>query len=218
CHSELLSARSFRRAEGERAHGEILVATRRLVRIVEMLEFFASAGAGRSVLSAKDLDLGELARTVVKSWSTRVPPGHRLSTRVSRGLPVVRGDRRWLSAALEELIDNAVKFSPAGGSVEVTVGAAQGPSGVAGVEVAVADRGHGLGDDQVAALLGEFAQADGSDTRRFGGLGLGLTLVQRVAEGHGGTVTHTSGRRRGSRFGIWVPVPGSARSRRPARR
>jgi signal transduction histidine kinase len=69
------------------------------------------------------------------------------------------------------------------------------------------DRGKGMTPEEQATAFGEFVQGDGSDTRQFGGLGLGLSLVQRVVEGHGGTVKCSSLSGRGSTFTIVLPLP-----------
>jgi signal transduction histidine kinase len=74
------------------------------------------------------------------------------------------------------------------------------------VDIAVGDRGEGMTAEQEAMAFGDFVQADSSDTRRFGGLGLGLALVKRVVEGHGGTVTCRSTPGKGSTFIVRVPA------------
>jgi PAS domain S-box-containing protein len=204
-----------RTVEADRArlwHEEILVAAKRLLRIVEMLEFFALSGAGRVLLRPEPLSVRGLVDGVVASWEDRLPAGHTLTRRVARSTPPVLGDRRWLTLAIDELVDNAVKFSPEGGKVTVTavpVGArrqavANGHPG--SVEISVADRGKGMTAEEQAIAFGEFVQGDSSDTRRFGGLGLGLSLVQRVVEGHGGTVSCVSTPGRGSIFTVVLPA------------
>jgi PAS domain S-box-containing protein len=204
-----------RTVEPDRArlwHEEILVAAKRLLRIVEMLEFFALSGAGRVLLRPEPLTVRVLVDGVVASWEDRLPAGHTVSRRVARSTPPVLGDRRWLTLAIDELVDNAVKFSPDGGKVTITaipIGPDQNlvsnghPDSV---QISVADRGKGMTPEEQAVAFGEFVQGDSSDTRRFGGLGLGLSLVQRVVEGHGGTVSCVSTPGRGSIFTIVLPA------------
>lgn len=212
-----------RKVPAERAqlwHEEILVAAKRLLRIVEMLEFFASSGAGRVLLRPEPLDVRQLIDGVVATWTGRLAAPNSIGRRVARRIPDVLGDRRWLALAIDELIDNAVKFSPGGAQVMVTAigvtrgggdaarpnGSAANEGAVSAVEISVSDRGKGMTPEEQATAFGEFVQGDSSDTRRFGGLGLGLSLVQRVVEGHGGTVRCSSTSGRGSTFTIVLPV------------
>jgi len=142
--------------------------------------------------------------TVVTRWSGRLDKPYSIGRRVSRGLPDITADRRWLTLSIDELVDNAVKFSPNGGKVMVTASAATNGKGQ-GVEIAVVDRGKGMSELELAEAFGDFVQGDGSDTRRFGGLGLGLGLVKRVVEGHGGSVSCESVPDKGSKFTIFIP-------------
>ncbi|MHB1536496.1 MAG: sensor histidine kinase [Acidimicrobiales bacterium] len=188
-------------------HEEILAAAKRLLRIVEMLEFFASAGAGRVLLRPEPLEVRGILSGVMMSWSGRLPDGVRLSRRVEDHTPDVLADRRWLALAVDELIDNAVKFSPRGGRILVTARLAPSTVGSgSAVEISIADQGQGMTPEELAGAFAEFAQGDTSDTRRFGGLGLGLALVQRVVAGHGGDVTASSAVDRGSIFTIRLPA------------
>ncbi len=180
---------------------EILHSARRLLRIVEMLEFFASEGAGRLVLRPEPADVRALVNGIASSWAGRLPGNLSLGRRMARSETLVSVDRRWLSLAVDELIDNAVKFSPEGGRILVRV-ADRGDS----VEISVTDQGMGMTPEQHEVVFGEFVQADNSDTRRFGGLGLGLAVVRRVVEGHGGSVRARSAPGRGSTFVIQLPV------------
>jgi signal transduction histidine kinase len=203
---------------------EILQAGRRLLRIVEMLEFFASSGAGRVLLQPEPLDTRALVNGVTASWSDRLPANVTMGRRVARDTPAVFADRRWLTMAIDEIIDNAVKFSPDGGRVVVAaapaakptasdVGRGNGRAAAAGpgaVEISVSDHGVGMTAEEHARVFSEFVQADGSDTRRFGGLGLGLAVVRRVVEDHGGVVTCRSVVGRGTTFTIRLPATAAA--------
>jgi signal transduction histidine kinase len=166
-----------------------------------MLEFFASASAGRVMLRPEVLEVRSLVDDVVKRWGERVDGTRSISRRVSRGIPPLLVDRRWLTLSLDELVDNAVKFSPDGGKITVTAAAHDN-----GVELAVVDRGKGMTPTEQDLAFADFVQGDTSDTRSFGGLGLGLSLVQRVAEAHGGTVSVLSEPGKGSRFSMFLPA------------
>jgi signal transduction histidine kinase len=83
-----------------------------------------------------------------------------------------------------------------------------------GVAISVADRGQGMSDEERASAFAEFVQGDPSDTRSFGGLGLGLPLAQTVIEAHGGRIEVVSQSGRGSTFTVFLPPA----DRRPAGR
>jgi len=226
-YADLLLRRSVPAETAQMWYEEILVSAKRLLRVVEMLEFFASAGAGRVLLRPEPLDVRELVEAVVAPWSDRLTPPSTITRRVGRRVPEINGDKRWLALAIDELIDNAVKFSPGGATVTVTAlvvsgrppqeptrlsGAlstttGDGPGAVPVLEISVMDRGKGMTPEEQATAFGEFVQGDSSDTRPFGGLGLGLSLVQRVVEGHGGVVKCTSLAGRGSTFTVILPLP-----------
>ena len=229
-YADILLRRSASPEQAQLSHEEILSSAKRLLRTVEMLEFFASSGAGRVLMRPEPLDVRQLIEGVVATWSERLQAPSAISRRVARRLPAVIGDRRWLALAIDELIENAVKFSPGGAQVTVTAAtttaslrpagtqAAHNGAGVeetppAAVEISVIDRGKGMTPEEQLTAFSEFVQGDSSDTRRYGGLGLGLSLVQRVVEGHGGTVRCTSTPGQGSTFTIVLPVapvePGS---------
>lgn len=200
-YSDILLRREVPAERARSWHEEILQSARRLLRIVEMLEFFASDSAGRLVLRPEPLDVRSLVNGIVSSWSGRLPANVTLGRRMCRAEAVVHADRRWLSLAVDELMDNAVKFSPEGGRIVVRVADHPGS-----VEISVSDQGMGMTAQQYEVVFGEFVQADNSDTRRFGGLGLGLAVVRRVVEGHGGTVRGRSAPGRGTTFVIELPA------------
>ena len=200
-YAELLTRKTVPADRARQWHEEILKQSKALHRIVQMLEFFASSGAGRVMLRPEVLDVRSVVDEVVQRWGERVDGSHAITRRVSRGVPKVTADRRWLTLTLDELVDNAVKFSPEGGKVTVIAS----PSDK-GVELAVIDRGKGMSPQEQELAFADFVQGDTSDTRQFGGLGLGLSLVQRVAEAHGGTVSVMSEVGKGSRFSIFLPA------------
>ena len=229
--AEILANRPVPEDRARSWHHEIVDSSDKLLRIVEMLEFFAATG-GSVTLRPEPLDVRRLIDAEVALWDERLDqassrsggaPRWKLSRRVARGTPTVQADPRWARAAIHELIDNAVKFSPGGGKIGVTAEPAE-RDGAPGVEISVADRGIGLTEDEKAKVFGEFAQGDASDTRAYGGLGLGLALAQRVAEVHDGALSCISQPGSGSTFTLFLPLSAGGRdlgsdngARRPTR-
>ncbi|HUQ38542.1 MAG TPA: ATP-binding protein [Acidimicrobiales bacterium] len=203
--SEILANRDVPAASAKQWHRDILDSSRKLLRIVEMLEFFASSGAGRMMLRRESLHIRTVVDDEVGWWQERLDPPWSIDRKLPRTVPLVLADRHWVKQSLHELIDNAVKFSPDGGKVVVSVSVVTRDR-VRGVELSVADKGKGMSADEVAEAFGEFAQGDTSDTRHFGGLGLGLPLVKRVAETHGGSVEVTSRAGRGTTVTMFLPL------------
>lgn len=129
-----------------------------------------------------------------------------LRSEFDEGLPAVSGDANRLQQIVGNLLDNAVKFTPASGMVELTV--RRGPGAVL---LSVADTGIGIPPDQLASVFEPFHQLDASSTRRHGGLGLGLTIVRRLAALHGGTIhAESAGLGTGATFVLRLPYLCSA--------
>ena len=115
---------------------------------------------------------------------------------------VISGDADRLQQAVWNLLSNAVKFTPAGGRVKVRL-ARVDPH----VEIAVSDTGKGIKPEYLPHVFDRFSQEDYSTTRRYGGLGLGLSIVRHITELHGGTVHAASdGEGRGATFTIRLPL------------
>jgi len=122
-----------------------------------------------------------------------------LTVRVAEACYAVPADERKLKQILVNLLSNAVKFTPPGGSIGVDVELV-GTEG--DVCFTVWDTGAGIADDQVSRLFQPFVQLDGKLARQHGGTGLGLALVRRLVELHGGGITLDSTPGRGSRFSV----------------
>jgi signal transduction histidine kinase len=119
---------------------------------------------------------------------------------------IVEGDPERLEQVVRHLVDNAVKFTPPDGQVVV-----QTMQDGQQARVVVRDTGIGMTPDVVSRVFQRFWQHDSSSTREFGGLGLGLTLVDELVKLHGGSVRAESpGAGFGSRFTVQLPVRGGA--------
>lgn len=200
-YAEILTRREVPAEQAREMHKEMLEQSRKLLRIIEMLEFFAAAGAGRILLRQEEVDPRTVVDDVVRRWQQRLGSADIIRPRVRRSTPKVMADRRRLTSCLDELVDNAVKFSLNGG--KITVAAEPAPEG--GVEISVTDHGKGMTAAEQEKVFEEFVQADPSDTRPYGGLGLGLAFVRRVVEAHGGSLDVESAVGKGSKFSIVVP-------------
>ena len=169
--------------DAARADAKGLVLRRELIRPHRLADALAASLAGRT--EAKGLD-------------------HAVD--VAAALPqAVIGDPLRLRAALENLIDNAVKFTERG-SVRLEVACERAARGKVRLIFTVVDSGIGLSRAEIKRLFRPFAQASEQVARRYGGAGLGLTFVKRIARTMGGELTVTSEPGRGSRFRMSVPV------------
>jgi len=125
-----------------------------------------------------------------------------LRVTVTPRIGVVAGDPDRLRQAVWNMLTNAVKFTPEGGTVEVSVGL-EGSSAL----IEVKDTGHGIDPAFLPFVFDRFRQADASTTRQKGGLGLGLAIVRHIVELHGGTVrAHSEGAGRGATFALTLPL------------
>lgn len=209
-YAELLNARELPSDKTKRFAGGILESTERLERIVGLLVDFADMESGRLAPRSRPVDLGSLIGALAREWGARSDK-HRLITDIDPELPRVSGDERLLRRSLEEILDNAIKFSPEGGTIRLE---ARSPGGLFGdvpvVEIAVTDEGIGIPSEDLPYVFADFRQADSSETRTYGGLGLGLAFVQRIVDAHRGEVAVESDQARGTRLTIRLPAAGDA--------
>ena len=160
--------------------------------------------AGRQDL----FDLRALARSAGDSLAGRAAAkGLQASVEISDEVPaLVIGDSVRLRAALENLIDNAVKFTEQG-AVMLSVTPARGGDGKASVAFAVSDSGIGLSLKEIERLFRPFSQANVSIASRFGGAGLGLSSVKQLARAMGGDITVEPRKGGGTTFTLMVTLP-----------
>lgn len=118
------------------------------------------------------------------------------------GAGLVAGDAARLQQVIWNLLSNAGKFTPAGGSLRVGMREDSGDA-----VIAVIDTGVGIAQDVLPHIFDRFRQADSSTTRTFGGLGLGLSIVRHIVEAHGGAITaYSAGQGQGTRFKVRLPL------------
>jgi two-component system phosphate regulon sensor histidine kinase PhoR len=202
-YSELMTRRDLPADRTREFSQSILEAARRLERIVAMLVDFSAIEAGRVPTATEPLEVRPVVEEVMATWRARTDR-HRFDAAVPEGLPPAEVNPPLFRRMLDELLDNAVKYSPDGGTVRVAVGLENTQRRMLRIEVR--DQGIGIEPQDLARIFQDFRQVDASDTRKFGGLGLGLAFVKRVAEAHGGVVTADSDPAGGSTFTFTVPA------------
>lgn len=200
-YSRILSSREADASQVQEWSGYISEKARELERIIEMLEFFAASTTGHELGKTQPVDLRKLLDTTIQRWTERLEGARTVRGRLGRRAVEVRGVPSRLTRSIDELIDNALKFSPPTSTVTVSLRQAGGEA-----VITVVDRGKGMTADEVEAAFTAFTQGDTSDTRHYGGLGLGLSYAQRVIESHGGRVSIDSAPGKGSRVSIHLPL------------
>lgn len=192
-----------------------------LLALIKGLLDLSKLESGTMSLRKHNVDVAALVKDVV---STMAPTARKkeveLSFGVEQGLPPVWADAERLRQVLLNLTENAIKFTPASGSVRLTakiVGMDAQSSGDAGgmvllgarrtgVELRVADTGIGIPEAERARVFDAFYQVDSSSTREAGGTGLGLSIVKRLVDGHDGSVRIESNEPRGTAFVVAIPI------------
>jgi PAS domain S-box-containing protein len=206
--SQLLSSGRLGPAESTRAAEVIIRNARVQVRLIDELLDLSASMVGKIKLDVRRVDLVSVVRAAVESIqpSTRMK-SLRLDVQITDDVPVM-GDVTRLQQVVWNLLTNAVKFTPSGGRIEVLL-TNQEPL----ARLQITDTGAGIAPDVLPTIFDRFRQADASTTRRHGGLGLGLAIVRRLVELHGGSVwAESEGVGCGARFTVELPLlPGHRR-------
>jgi signal transduction histidine kinase len=177
-------------------------ATQQLKGLIENLLQFSSAAAGDLPLDMSPLTLDLPVKTAVtvsrpKAQARAVD----LKKVVSAQLPQVIADNDKITWVVEQLLDNAIKFTPAGGLIQIETTPVQ-----QNVMVKVTDTGIGIPDDRIDEICEPFHQLDGSSTRHYGGTGLGLALARSIVDAHGSKIQVESYVGQGSSFSFALPA------------
>lgn len=178
--------------------------SKRLLGLVSDLLFVAQSEAGRMMLKREPLSVREL---VAQAVTAAEPTAHDRKidlTVTSRDSGDVVGDEQRLAQVIDNLLSNALKFTPPGGSVSVNVTKERDR-----VLVEVADTGFGISDEEQQRLFTRFFRTDQAMKRSIQGTGLGLSIVKAIVEGHGGTITVQSAEGEGATFRVALPTAAS---------
>ena len=172
----------------------------RLIRLTSNLLYLAHAEAGRDV-ALRPVELDELCLEVIaQSHNVRRDIKLRLDHEERVKVP---GDRDLLKQLVLNLVDNAMKYSPLGGDVTLSLHQANGA-----VEMVVADQGVGIPSEQLEHIFERFYRVENSGSRSVGGAGIGLAISRWIAQVHGGDIRAESDVGMGSRFIVTLPAAG----------
>ena len=205
----LIEAGQLRPEDAQRGVHAIRRSLDHQLRLINDLLDLTSMAAGKTQIVPEYLDLCDLVRLSAEEWrATAASAKIDVVTSLDGPAPIY-GDPQRLDQVFSNLMANAIKFTPQGGRVSVSVG-------VNGAEayIVVTDTGRGIEADFLPHVFAKFRQAESSTTRTVGGVGLGLAIVRSLEELHGGQVrAQSDGPGRGACFTITLPLASAARAR-----
>ena len=172
-----------------------------LARLIDDLQDLALAESGRLRLEVGDCDLNQLVRTAASSFQQQAQAKSITLASETPQSVSVQGDQERLSQVVRILLSNAITHTPKGGRVVLTANQ-DGPA----ARIIVEDNGPGIPAEDLPHLFERFYRVDKARSRTTGGIGLGLTIAQRLVESHGGQITVESEPGRGSRFIVGIPL------------
>jgi signal transduction histidine kinase len=172
----------------------------RLTKLVDSLLTMSRADAGRIPLQQTDFSLLDMAKEAGGVIEVLAEEKNQRMSIEGDARIVLRADRLILRQALINLLDNAVKYSPRGGRIDVRTGER---SGAAFIDVQ--DSGPGIADEHRAHVFDRFYRVEKSRSRGEGGAGLGLSISRWAVEAHGGRIELDSNQGTGCTFRMWIP-------------
>jgi signal transduction histidine kinase len=189
----------------EEQRGFLNVADRnadRLLQLVDDLLFVARFEAGELELRPAELDLAAVVRQSVEESRPRAAAGGVELTCEAGELSSVQADKGRMFQLVENLVSNAIKFTPAGGDVRVSVTPVNGV-----VRLEVADTGIGIASEEQQRLFERFFRASTASEHQIPGTGLGLYITRAIVEAHGGSIAVRSDPGKGTSFCVELPAP-----------
>jgi two-component system, OmpR family, phosphate regulon sensor histidine kinase PhoR len=173
---------------------------RRMQRLVDDLLDLARLEAGRWKPEPEPVDVEELASEIWVSLSDRTQTSVEFKLEIGSGAKLVNADPEALRQVLGNLIENSLRYTPAGG--RITCRSARDGEGVA---VSISDTGTGIVPEHLPRIFERFYRSDPGRSREEGGTGLGLAIVKHLVEAHGGRVAAESERGVGTTITCWFP-------------
>lgn len=181
---ELLVTESLGKITEEQRHA-LTVSQRAAGKLEDMIEdliMFSLASKGEMSMKFENVDIRRIVSLTVKTAARKADErGVAVTIQAPDVVPLVQADGEKIGWVMGQLLDNGIKFTPSGGSVTVSLE----EEGKNLIMVTVRDTGVGIPQSRMTEIFEPFHQLDGSSTRRYGGTGLGLSLVRQIVEAHG---------------------------------
>ncbi|MFQ6128079.1 MAG: ATP-binding protein [Thermoplasmata archaeon] len=178
--------------------------TDKLDRIIDTILELASLDSKSFRLHLADVDMTRVTRKVANSKTPQAKQKDlTLEVSLPDGLSHIVGDERRLEMLMNNIVDNAIKFTPEGGEVRI-----EGRDEGSNVVIEISDTGIGIAKEEQSKIFDRFYQADSSPTRKYAGAGLGLSICKEIADLHGGRIEVESDVGKGSTFRILLPKEG----------
>jgi len=205
--AEIALRKSRDEAEYREALRHVLQEAERTSALIETLLSLARADAGRETLDMQRINLREIIKTAMLDWRPVIAAQNlQFTEKVTDGELFVTGDKSALSRLLSILFDNAVKYTPAPGTIDLSLDE-KDEKGV----IAIRDSGIGISQEDQSKIFERFYRADKARSRELGGSGLGLAIAEWIVEQHHGRITVESSPGKGSVFVVELPLqPASA--------
>jgi two-component system, cell cycle sensor histidine kinase PleC len=182
-----------------------------LLSVINDILDLAKAEANKLILSDEEVDLCDLVDGCIRMFrNTAATQGVRLAFSLPKEQPILRADLRLMRQVLINLVSNAIKFTLTGGAVVISI-----QNDAEGCRVRIEDTGIGIAHDDLEKILEPFVQVESAHNRKHGGTGLGLPLVKRIVELHGGTLLLESELGIGTRMTVCLPASRVIRLQRP---
>ncbi len=198
----LMKDKSLSPEDREKYLKTVLQGTERLKRLVEELFELSKLEAKQTAPNPEEFPIAELVQDVVQEHQIMADThGVSLKTDFARNLPFVRADIALIERVFQNLLDNAIRFTPEGGTVTIRLSSEGGNVGVN-----IADTGEGIAAEDLPHIFDRYSRGPQAPGRENSGAGLGLAIVKKILELHGITIAVTSNAREGTAFSFRLPA------------
>ncbi|HEX5022569.1 MAG TPA: ATP-binding protein [Candidatus Binatia bacterium] len=185
-----------------RLTGMIRRSCKDLTNLINEFLDFSKFRAGYLELVKEEIDLAEFLRDIHRRHAIRTQQEKiLLSLSVESAIGFISADRKKLEQLIENLLSNALKFTPEGGEIELGAQTA-----MQGTRIWVRDTGTGIKSEEIKTLFSKYRQASNARVSDMQGTGLGLLICKMIAEAHGGRIWVRSQLNRGTTFHVWIPA------------
>ena len=180
--------------------------TERLGRLTEDLLTLADLESGKIQIAPRPVDTANLVQqTLEVFWDRAAKKNIKLNHKIAKPCGTISGDPDRLQQLFINLVDNAIKYTPSGGTVTLSAAECQAEDGARQIEISVADSGVGIPEKDLPRLTERFYRVDKTRSRDLGGTGLGLAIVKHIVQAHRGELKIASELNKGTTFSVRLP-------------